>query len=185
VPVDNRGVARDTDGDGVPDYKDKELLTPQKCFPVNADGIGSCPESGCCSEVKKKLQDIIDNGLVTKKGADCSITSLPSIQFKGGSKLSKDAQTILESAATQLKANPGCKVKVVGYGASSKSAQQLSYDKVSTVIKYLVEKNGIAENRVIFVYGQDGDANTVDLQPTTEDGPNTVAAPHPNLKSKK
>jgi len=183
VPVDSHGRALDTDGDGVPDYKDKELLTPQKCFPVNADGVGVCPESQCCTDLKKKIQDLIDNPASPKK--DCSISSLPSIVFKSGSKLTKDAETILASAATQLKASPTCKVKVIGYGAASKAAQQLSYDKVSAVIKQLVEKNGIAESRVIFVYGQDGEANTVDLQPTTEDGPNTVPAPHPNLKHKK
>ena len=185
VPVDAHGRALDTDGDGVPDYKDKELLTPQKCFPVNADGVGVCPESQCCTDLKKKLQDAIDNGTINSAKKDCNISSLPSIVFKSGSKLSKDAETILASAATQLKSSPTCKVKVIGYGAASKAAQQLSYDKVSTVIKQLVEKNGIAESRVIFVYGQDGEANTVDLQPTTEDGPNTVPAPHPNLKHKK
>ena len=182
--VDSHGRALDTDGDGVPDYKDKELLTPQKCFPVNADGVGTCPESQCCKDVRNEIQKLIDEGGISKKG-ECSIASLPSIQFKGGTKLSKDAETILASAAAQLKASPSCKVKVIGYGASSKAAQQLSYDKVSAVIKYLVEKEGISETRVIFVYGQDGDANTVDLQPTTEDGPNSVPAPHPNLKSKK
>lgn len=30
--VDSRGRAVDTDGDGIPDYKDKEILTSQKCF---------------------------------------------------------------------------------------------------------------------------------------------------------
>ena len=184
VPVDAHGRALDTDGDGVPDYKDKELLTPQKCFPVNADGVGVCPESQCCTDIKKQLAEAISNH-TSGGGKDCSIASLPSIVFKSGSKLTKDAETILASAAAQLKASPTCKVKVIGYGAASKAAQQLSYDKVSTVIKQLVEKNGIAENRVIFVYGQDGEANTVDLQPTTEDGPNTVPAPHPNLKHKK
>ena len=28
APVDTHGVSRDTDGDGVPDCKDKELITP-------------------------------------------------------------------------------------------------------------------------------------------------------------
>ena len=83
VPVDAHGRALDTDGDGVPDYKDKELLTPQKCFPVNADGVGVCPESQCCTDMKKKLQDAIDNGTINPK-KDCSISSLPSIVFKGG-----------------------------------------------------------------------------------------------------
>jgi hypothetical protein len=71
---------------------------------------------------------------------------------------------------------------VIGYGASSKSAQQLSWERVNAVIKYLVEKQGVSESRLLFVYAQDGDANTVDLQGTTEDGPNTVPAPHPNLR---
>lgn len=115
---------------------------------------------------------------------ECAIGSLPSVQFKGNTKLTKDAQAVLAAAAAQLKANPTCNVKVIGYGASSKSAQQQSWERVNAVIKYLVEKQGIAESRLLFVYAQDGDTNTVDLQGTTEQGPNTVPAPHPNLKSK-
>jgi hypothetical protein len=33
----------DSDGDGVPDCKDKEKFTDQRCFPVDQDGVGSCP----------------------------------------------------------------------------------------------------------------------------------------------
>ena len=47
-PVDFRGVSRDTDGDGVPDCKDKELITPTECQPVDADGVGKCPDPECC-----------------------------------------------------------------------------------------------------------------------------------------
>jgi OOP family OmpA-OmpF porin len=179
APVDSHGVSKDTDGDGVPDYRDKELLTAQKCFPVNIDGIGNCPEPACCKEIK----DMIATMKPAEK-PECAIGALPSVQFRGGAKLSKDAQAVLSAAAASLKANPACNVKVIGYGASSKSAQQQSWDRVNAVIKYLVEKQGIAESRLLFVYAQDGDANTVDLQGTTEEGPNTVPAPHPNLKSK-
>ncbi|HJV20502.1 MAG TPA: hypothetical protein VJ552_11535 [Sediminibacterium sp.] len=178
APVDSHGVSKDTDGDGVPDYRDKELLTAQKCFPVNNDGIGNCPEPACCKEIK----DMMANWQPAKK--DCNIGALPSVQFKSGAKLSKDAQSVLAAAAATLKANPTCNVKVIGYGASSKSAQQQSWDRVNAVIKYLVEKQGIAESRLLFVYAQDGDARTVDLQGTTEEGPNSVPAPHPNLKGK-
>ncbi|MEN9459005.1 MAG: hypothetical protein RL135_1599 [Bacteroidota bacterium] len=180
APVDSHGVSKDTDGDGVPDYKDKELLTSQKCFPVNNDGIGTCPENPCCKEIK----EMVTNMQATQKPS-CTISALPSVQFKGTTtKLSKDAMVVLSAAAAQLKASPTCNVKVIGYGATSKAAQQQSWERVNAVIKYLVEKQGIAESRLLFVYAQDGKANTVDLQGTTEEGPNSVPAPHPNLKSK-
>jgi len=179
--VDTHGRAIDTDGDGVPDYRDKEILTSQKCFPVNNDGVGTCPEPACCKELRDELTKLKETGVGTNKNT-CTIENLPSIQFKGNAKLTKDAQSILATIAQQMKANPDCKVRVTGYGSTSKSAQQASWEKVNAVIKYLVEKQGIAESRLIFTYGQDGDANTVDLQGTTEDGPNSVPAPHPNLK---
>lgn len=181
APVDSHGRAKDTDGDGVPDYKDKEILTQQSCFPVNADGVGTCPEPACCKEIKDMLAAM-------PKPSTCAISSLPSVTFKAGSaKLSKDAQSILAGAAGQLQSNPTCNVKVVGYvsNMASKKAQQLSWDRVNAVIKYLVEKQGVSEGRIIFSYENQGDANTVDLQPTTESGPNTVPAPHPQFRSTK
>jgi outer membrane protein OmpA-like peptidoglycan-associated protein len=176
VPVDARGVARDSDADGVPDYKDKELLTPQKCFPVDADGVGNCPEAACCTELRNRM----DSGMF---GGNCGLNTLPSIQFRSGrATLSTEATTMLASTAAQIKAAPTCKVRVTGHGTSNKAAQQLSWERVNAVIRYLVEKQGIGEDRFIFSYGEEGDANTVDLTGTTEAGPNTVPAPHPNLR---
>jgi len=181
APVDVRGVAKDSDGDGVPDYKDKELLTQQKCFPVDADGVGNCPEPACCTELRNR----IDSGLVA--GGNCGLSTLPSITFTAGrASLTKNTTPLLESAAAQIKAAPNCRVRVVGHGASDKRAQQLSWDRVNAVIRYLVEKQGISEDRFIFSYGEgEGDPNTVDLIGTTETGPNTVPAPHPNLQKRK
>lgn len=184
APVDTHGVAKDTDGDGVPDYKDKELLTSQKCFPVNSDGIGNCPEPSCCTEIKEMLGGGNAANWKERKKAECTIAALPSIQFKNNAVLSANAITALNAVAAQLNANPDCKVRVIGYGASSKLAQQNSWERVNAVIKYLVERQGIAESRFIFTYGQNGDANVVDLQGTTDEGPNTVPAPHPNLRKK-
>ncbi|MDB5247936.1 MAG: OmpA/MotB domain protein [Segetibacter sp.] len=181
VPVDVRGVAKDSDGDGVPDYKDKELLTPQKCFPVDADGVGNCPEPACCTELRNR----IDSGLVVG-GGGCNLGNLPSVQFRAGSRtLSRSAMTLLASAAAQIKGSPNCRIRVIGHtgGESSKRAQQLSWNRVNTVIRYLVEKQGISEDRLIFSYQEEGgDVNTVDLMGTTETGPSTVPAPHPNLR---
>ena len=123
-----------------------------------------------------------------KSRTKCSIGDLPSISFKGKSvTLSKDGKALLASVAEKLRNNPNCKIAVIGYGESSKSAQQLSWDRVNEVIKYLVEKEGVSQDRFIFRYGQSGgDENTIDLKDGTgEEGPNTVPAPHPNLRKKK
>jgi outer membrane protein OmpA-like peptidoglycan-associated protein len=180
-PVDTHGVSLDTDGDGVPDCRDKEKITPTQCQPVDADGVGKCPDPQCCKDLKAYIDS---NGVGNKK---CNIGNLPSITFKGRQvTLAKDAQALLASAAEQLRNNPNCKIAVIGYGESSKAAQQLSWDRVNAVINYLVEKEGVSSDRFIFRYGQSGgDENTVDLRDGTgEEGPNTVPAPHPNLRRK-
>jgi outer membrane protein OmpA-like peptidoglycan-associated protein len=171
-PVDAKGKSRDTDGDGVPDCRDKELITPTTCQPVNADGVGSCPDPACCKVIPP---------VVT---ASCNIGSLPSAQFASGSvKVGKDAEAILSSAASTIKANPLCKICVVGHGGASKREQQLSWDRVNAVINYMVEKQGISRDRFVFKYGEEGDGNTVDLQDcSSEEGPNTVPAPHPQYR---
>lgn len=176
--VDSHGVSVDTDGDGVPDYKDKEPLTARDCFPVDADGVGKCPEPPCCTE----LRNAIDSMRTT-----CAITSLPSVQFKSGSlTISATTKALLTNVAQQLNANPNCKVKLTGYyKGSDKRSMQLGWDRVSTVQKYLVEQEGIAENRIIFSLSDGGDPNTVDLAGTTEEGPNTIPAPFPQFKKSK
>ena len=178
APVDARGVSRDTDGDGVPDYKDKELITPTQCQPVDADGVGKCPEPECCKELRDKLANY-------KPGGNCQIGDLPSISFRGRTVvLSNDAKALLASVAQKMRDHSDCKVAVVGYCSTNKTEQQLSWDRVNAVINHLVEKEGISADRFIFKYGEmNGDCNTVDLRDGTgEEGPTTVPAPHPNLR---
>lgn len=176
APVDSHGVSRDTDGDGVPDYRDKELITPTICQPVDADGVGKCP----CPD-----ESCFDG--FSKRAGDCGIGDLPSISFNAKAyKLSKDAEAVLANVAERLRQNPNCKVVVTSYSCEpSKSSQQLSWDRVNIVINYLVEKQGISSDRLIFKYGEmGGDCNTVDLRSAEvgDEGPNTVPAPHPNLR---
>ena len=180
VPVDTRGRSRDTDGDGVPDYTDKELITPTACQPVNAEGVGKCPDPECCKDLEGKLKNMPPSN-------DCNIGSLPSVQFTSGrSGLSSSANAILDAAADQIRMNPSCKICVVGHGGSSKREQQLSWDRVNAVINYMVETKGLGRDRFVFKYGQDGDANTVDLQDCSDEtGSNNVPiAPYPQYRSK-
>jgi outer membrane protein OmpA-like peptidoglycan-associated protein/opacity protein-like surface antigen len=174
APVDTHGVSKDTDGDGVPDYKDKQLITPTECQPVDADGVGKCPDPECCKDMVKRQA--------------CAIGDLPSLSFKTKTAaISKDAEAVLATVADRMRNNPTCKVVVTGYGEPNKSSQQLSWDRVNAVINHMVDKQGISIDRFIFRFGQaEGDPNTVDLRAAGEgeEGPNTIPAPHPNLRKK-
>ncbi len=170
APVDVRGKARDTDGDGVPDFRDKELITPTSCQPVDADGVGKCP----CPN------DSCYNGLVRGggTGAGCGIGELPSIRFVGNSKtLSNDAKALLASAADKMKASPTCIVGIISHGEADKRSQQMSWDKANAVRNYLVQSLGISADRLVFKYGESGSSDTVDLQDVTgSETPNAVPA---------
>src|SRR5207245_9431167 len=108
VPVDTHGVSRDTDGDGVPDARDKELVTPTYCQPVDADGVGKCPCPEGCGAAKGDT------------ACAAALGTLPSITFTGNSaKLSTDAQGLLASVAARLRNRPECRIVVTRYGPSS------------------------------------------------------------------
>lgn len=160
-PVDTHGVSRDTDGDGVPDCKDKELITPTACQPVDADGVGKCPEPECC----KKIDSLAANG-GTKTCAD-KLGDLPSVAFTGRSaKLSNDAMVALAVVASKMKDNPSCNITLTGYG-HTKGDQKIGLDRVNAVKNYLVEKQGINEGRIqssVDNSENGGDPKTVDIK---------------------
>ena len=105
APVDTRGRTRDTDGDGVPDCKDKELITPTRCQPVDIDGVGNC-----------KCPDDCKVAVAPPPTCEQKLGALPSVAFKAGSnKLADDAKAVLAAVASRVRNNPGCNVVVVGY----------------------------------------------------------------------
>jgi hypothetical protein len=157
-PVDSHGVTKDTDGDGVPDCKDKQLITPTDCQPVDADGVGKCPDPACCSDIKKMIED----GTLAKKN-DCP-TDYPSLTMKGVS-LNADNKAMLTNVANQLKEKPTCTITVTAYPKADKRQQALADKKLEAVKNYLVEKLGISADRIATDKLIDGgDANTIDIK---------------------
>lgn len=135
-PVDTHGVTRDTDGDGVPDCKDKQLITPTECQPVNADGVGKCPDH-CC-----------ENPPIIDPVAKCPC-DYPTLIYKGNtSGLSNDNRNMLATVAAKMKANPTCTITINGYPETSKASQANCQKRLETIKIYLIEKEGISADRI-------------------------------------
>jgi opacity protein-like surface antigen len=155
-PVDVHGVMLDTDGDGVPDCKDKELVTPTQCQPVDADGVGKCPDPACCQAITARLDS-----------ADaCNLGDLPSISFRNNSNsLSSDAKAMLATVGSKMKESAGCAVVINGYPAASKASQARCNNRLQAIKAYLVETEGISSDRIdVNCEIGGGDANTVDIR---------------------
>ena len=152
-PVDTHGVTRDTDGDGVPDCKDKQLITPTECQPVNADGVGKCPEH-CCDNPPPPPPPT------------CAC-DYPTLIYKGNtSGLSNDNKAMLATVASKLKANPNCSISILGYPEASKASQANCQKRLETIKIYLIEKEGISADRITTncEVGTPGDKNSVDVK---------------------
>lgn len=177
IAVDEHGCPLDTDGDGVPDYKDKQRITPTECQPVDADGVGKCPcPDGC--------KDMVNNG--GKSGACGSIGAGTVLFTSNSNQLSKGTEAQLTLLTAQMQSSPLCKVVIMGGGNGSKIKEQRSWEHVNAIIEYMSEKNNISRERFIFKYGEAGDENIVTYRAANVDegGASTLPPPHPDVSNK-
>ena len=155
-PVDTHGVTKDTDGDGVPDCKDKQLITPTECQPVNADGVGKCPDPECCKNMSSGVKNDVPVGCPN---------DYPSLTFKGNM-MNNDNRAMLSTVASKMKANPNCNISITGYPEASKAAQAVCNARNESIRKYLVESQGISADRISIncEVGDGKNKNTVDIK---------------------
>ncbi len=158
-PVDTHGVTLDTDGDGVPDCKDKQKITPTECQPVNAEGVGKCPDPECCKNPVPPTPPV----------AVCPC-DYPTLIYKGNTTgLSNINRDMLKTVAEKLKANPNCTITINGYPEPSKASQANCQKRLETIKIYLIEKENISADRIItncvLPEGNPvGDKNSVDIK---------------------
>jgi hypothetical protein len=104
--------------------------------------------------------------LPEKPRKGCRIDYFSSLAFKRGSiELRPASKGVLASAGFLLGADSLCGIKIVGYteDSAAQKARQLSWDRVNAIINYLVDKQGVAQKRILFSYDTAGPADVVDL----------------------
>lgn len=155
--VDSRGVTLDSDGDKVPDYKDKEPYTaPAFVNNVDANGVGRVPKPITEEDVNRIVDAKIAAIKLPEPPKGLNNWFLPMINFGdnhydvGYSEYEK-----LYQVASVMKSNPDIKVVVTGHTDQRGSEgynNVLSYNRAKAAVEFLTSTHGIAANRLLLNY---------------------------------
>lgn len=109
-----------------------------------------------------------------------SLPRLPVIHFGKTVFLDAKSKLTLDTVLKVVSNYPAFKLFVIGGSSSAcEFCQQVSWDRVYSVVKYLTKK-GFDSTRIIFDYGESKeDFRAIELTLTKDDGPPMVPAPHP------
>ena len=114
--------------------------------------------------------------------SECPHIGGGSVSFDPAScRLKPEAQTRLGQLAEQMRADPACRVVVMGNAGGNKPGQQLSWERIQAVIGHMSESNNIDRNRFIFVFDGDAGLNEVTFYAaeSSDDRPSRVPEPQP------
>ncbi|MCC5904195.1 MAG: OmpA family protein [Halomonas sp.] len=156
VAVDAQGCPLDSDGDGVPDYRDQCPGTPAgvevdaRGCPLDSDGDG-------VPDYRDQCPDTPAGVAVNALGCPESLV-LRDVNFEFDSaQLTSNAQQVLNGIAERLVNNPDVRVSIEGHTDSRGSAQynqNLSQRRAESVAAYLSQR-GVATNRMRAIgYGE-------------------------------
>lgn len=157
VAVDAQGCPLDSDGDGVPDYRDQCPGTPAG---VEVDAVG-CP----LDSDNDGVPDYRDQCPNTPAGTEVNALGCPDsvvlndVNFEFDSaELTANARNILNGVAERLVNNPDVRVSIEGHTDSRGSAEynkDLSQRRAESVTTYLAQR-GVGANRMRAVgYGEE------------------------------
>ena len=167
--VYGNGMAVDTDRDGIPDCKDKEITEMDCAVDANGvaidsdgDGVADCRDR----ELNSSPGALVDrNGIELKSCCNCDNIMFPAITI-GKNCLTNETKMILYQVADKMKQCPDKKLIVNGpAGKSSKYNATGNTKCMDEVIKFLNEKFGISRDRIITNYsGGTENKNTIEVQ---------------------
>ncbi|NDL69275.1 OmpA family protein [Vreelandella alkaliphila] len=157
VAVDAQGCPLDSDGDGVPDYRDQCPGTPAG---VTVDAVG-CPldsDGDGVPDYRDQCPNTPAGVAVNALGCPESAV-LQDVNFEFDSaQLTAQARSVLDGVAQRLVNNPDVRVSIEGHTDSRGSAQynkNLSQRRAESVAAYLAQR-GVNANRMRAVgYGEE------------------------------
>lgn len=164
VAVDAEGCPLDSDGDGVPDYRDQCPGTPAGVT-VDADGCPIDSDNDGVPDYRDQCPNTPAGVEVNALGCPESLV-LDGVNFEFDSaQLTPEARRELSTVAERLANNSGVRVSIEGHTDSVGSAaynKELSQRRAESVASYL-QQNGVEANRMRAVgYGEERPVATND-----------------------
>jgi OmpA-OmpF porin, OOP family len=132
VPVDLLGCPKDTDGDGILDYLDKQIITPTECQPVDENGVGACPNN--CG-----------------KGANIAPPYYYNQLKFIGVNLTKQHKLQLDELRAWMRNNPSVIIHINSYCNNNFSKVSITQanTRAKLIIDYLLHLNDIDKDRIL------------------------------------